>query len=162
MLEFLSDNLFIVIAVVVIIVVRMIGASRKRAAASREEEAAAENYSSNDEDDDDRTVSLGHWEVEKQTQPVPQPTFTRKTLEESSAQSSLTSRFEAPLFSSSSEKTPVTAEVSSAEKAAKPVATADLSHGTKASGLSSLDHLPVLKKAVVFSEILSPPKAIRD
>ncbi|MDR0311966.1 MAG: hypothetical protein LBI14_00045 [Treponema sp.] len=159
MLEFISDNLFIIIAVVLVIVVRTISASRKRAAASREDEAATENYPAKDEDD--RTMSLGHWEVEKQTQPkpVPQPTYTRKTLEK--AQTSSISLSEAPVFSFSSEKTPITAEVSSTEKAAKPVATAVLGQGQKASGLSALDHLPTLKKAVVFSEILSPPKALR-
>jgi FtsZ-interacting cell division protein ZipA len=164
MIEFLSDNLFIVIAVVIFIVLRVINSRRKKAAASREDEAAEESSTIDDEDDDDRAISLGHWEIEKESQPtpVPQPAFTRKTLEE--AQPSFTSLSKEPVFSFSADKAPVTAEVSSQEnKAAKPstFVSADLSQGTKASGLSGLDHLPTLKKAFVFSEILSPPKALR-
>jgi hypothetical protein len=168
MIEFLSDNFFIVIVVVVFIVLRVINSRRKRrAAASREDEAAAENSTIDDEDDDDRAISLGHWEIEKESQPkpVPQPAFTRKTLEGAAlAQPSLTSLSSGPVFSFSADKTDITAGVSSSEHTAagpNTLATADLGQGRKASGLSGLDHLPALKKAFVFSEILSPPKALR-
>jgi FtsZ-interacting cell division protein ZipA len=166
MLEFLGDNLFIVIAIVLFIVVRGIAAKRKRAAASEEDEAATET-SSVDDNDDDRTISLGHWEIEKESQPkpTPPPNFSRKTLE-AAAQKPFTSLAEsAPL--SFADKIVKPADVYSAPAYGEPTPNAPApaesisSPNSSAPDLSALDQLPELKRAIVFSEILAPPIALR-
>jgi hypothetical protein len=168
-MEFLSENLFIIIAVVIFIAFRVISARRKRAASSREDEAATESSPVNDNNEVE-TSGLMHWEIDKEDEPmpIPPPTYTRKTLEEAAlAHKPLTTLDEASAPLSFAHKIVDTVDVSPATDHIEPLpqapspAPAELSPTVPSHNLSALDQLPELKRALVFSEILAPPIALR-
>ena len=153
MFDFLFDNFFIVITVVVVIVVRIVNARLKR-----NNDESAENRTSNrssffdEEKDDEPSSLLGHWETEKHA-----PAYSAKPRHRASASQPLSRRDLEPLTPAINNA----AAVSHAPAAStqKPVTQNDI---PKTPFPQNLDYLPAFKKAIILSEILSPPKALRE
>ena len=139
----LFSNLIILIQVVFIVFMRIINARRKP------------DSDKSEEPEERPAIGMGHWESGKRPQPA--QSITRKNLQRPST------------IASSLDKT-------IAEPPAPINTTGGSSHAIRgrtqiplpASGISqcnfpqNLDYLPVLKKAIVLTEVLSPPVALRD
>jgi len=161
-LDFIFDNLFIIVPVIIILAVRMIGSRIKQAKAdsSQQEEEQQPVY------EEEPATTLGHWESEKPA-PVsraaggasaparPLPGAVRPAFPESGFLS------RQDLEPAKPRPAPVSGAMTRMNASVlKPVQVPV--RPSTGNPLSRLDYLPVLKKAVVFSEILSPPKALRQ
>ena len=185
MLDFITDNIFIVVIVVVVFVVRMVGAARKRASAKPEDaEGASTNTSWEDSLREEEPDTKGHWETSPAPKPVvspaPRPSvltsaplgetdfFTRGDLElntafspEKKASERITPAIKpafipierVPAANVRNERTP-TGRASAGNTSAV--------RRSGASAFANLNKLSPLKKAVVMSEILSEPKALKE
>ena len=159
MFDFITDNLFIIVPITIILILRMIGAKKKQDQSQSDEEDEPEY-------EEEPPVALGHWETEKKQytppkapaiiKPVPlheTDFFSRRDLEEASAVSA-NSRIGAIPKRAEPETQAVTRTAGVMPKQA--------AHTSSGSFASSLEHLSPLKKVIVMTEILSPPKALRE
>ena len=146
MFDFLIDNIFIVIIAAVVIVVRILNARRKR-----DESSSAENRTPLESDEEPRPA-LGHWETEKKA-----PVYSAKSRPKASTSQHLSRRDLEPLSPANDNAAAVSyAPANTAQKTVSQNAI------PKTPFPQNLDYLPAFKKAIVLSEILSPPKALRE
>jgi len=171
MIDLILDNLFIIIPVVVFLVFRSIIArvNQKKAQSGTQEEEQAPAA------EEELTSTLGHWEsgappVQKPPEriqglapsgiPLSQTPsmetvsrtkfFTRKDLAFTPAQPDTSQAFKPGQAYAASQ---ASAAAPAIARPVQPVPTASI---------NNLNYLPALKKAVVFSEIISPPVSLRQ
>jgi len=156
MIDFLADNIFIIVPVILILAVRMIGARIKQAKAKSSGEEEQPEFH-----EEEPAHTLGHWESEKpaakvHTPPAHQaPVFTPKPD---------TSFFTRHDLEPSAVSKPVKTNIP-ATGMVKPVSAAEpfivRTPVAKPTLFQNINKLPLYKKSIVMSEILSPPKALR-
>ena len=152
MFDVIFNNIFILIPLAIFIAFRIFEARRRQQGSAPSEQGKPPIYP--DEEEDEHVSSIPHWEMDKRDR------FSSPSSPGLSPSGvPLAGRYPAEVY-------PVNPRQHISEsRANRPAllkATAPVERPVSATFPKNLERLPSLKKALVFSEILGPPKGLRN